>query len=86
MDRIESLIDMEENEEYGGVRWENPEQGESEVNANQVMIDTMKFMVAKLENMSMRIDGLEDSLSSPRGRRYSSRSFKQSVASSNLTP
>ncbi|KAK8398559.1 hypothetical protein O3P69_004017 [Scylla paramamosain] len=35
MDRIESLIDMEENEEYGGVRWENPEQGESEVNANQ---------------------------------------------------
>ncbi|KAK8378436.1 hypothetical protein O3P69_011142 [Scylla paramamosain] len=26
---------MEENEEYGGVRWENPEQGESEVNANQ---------------------------------------------------
>lgn len=63
MDRIESLIDMEENEEYGGVRWENPEQGESEVNANQVMIDTMKFMVAKLENMSMRIDGLEDSLS-----------------------
>ncbi|KAK8397133.1 hypothetical protein O3P69_004668 [Scylla paramamosain] len=63
MDRIESLIDMEENEEYGGVRWENPEQGESEVNANQAMIDTMKFMVAKLENMSMRIDGLEDSLS-----------------------
>ncbi|KAK8381353.1 hypothetical protein O3P69_018440 [Scylla paramamosain] len=31
----QSLIDMEENEEYGGVRWENPEQGESEVNANQ---------------------------------------------------
>ncbi|KAK8393359.1 hypothetical protein O3P69_013392 [Scylla paramamosain] len=35
MDRIESLIDIEENEEYGGVRWKNPEQGESEVNANQ---------------------------------------------------
>ncbi|KAK8388129.1 hypothetical protein O3P69_020191 [Scylla paramamosain] len=39
-----SLIDMEENEEYGGVRWENPEQGESEVNANQLL--TKKYQLS----------------------------------------
>lgn len=62
MERVEALIEIEENEAYDGVRWNKSEQGESEVNGNRAVVDTMKYLVTKLDDMSTRLVGLENSL------------------------
>ena len=62
MEHIEALIDFEENEVCGGVHCHKSEQAKGEVNSNQMMVKTMECIVAKLENMSTRLDGHEDSL------------------------
>lgn len=57
MERLEKLVEFEEDGAYGGVHCNEPE-----VEGNQVMVDTMKFVVAKLDDMSARLVGLENSL------------------------
>ena len=59
-----SLIDLvdSEDEAYGGVHGSESEQDEQEVNGNQVVINTMRYVVAKIDNMSTRLDGLENSV------------------------
>lgn len=57
MEQVHTQIDMEEDETYGGISFNQPE-----LDNNQIMVDTMRFMVAKLDDMSSRIEGLENSV------------------------
>ena len=64
MARIENLMDFGDDEVQSGDgdQWNQSDQGETGINTNQVMVDTMRYMVAKLDLMSTRMDGLEDTL------------------------
>lgn len=57
MEWAQKLVDMEEDETYGGIYINQPE-----VDNNQIMVDTMRFMMAKLDDMSSRIEGLKNSV------------------------
>lgn len=64
MEQVEALIDLEGSEGDGRVQGDDVESEfrEPEVNGNQIVVETMKYMVAKLDQMSTKLVELENSV------------------------